>query len=294
MQNLTLVMLALKLVILLGWGYLVFLLVRSLHPASGPVYTFRLLAAYLGGSAAIQGALLEVRQAAHDGVLPEKIGHWPGWLWLDIPPVLVMLVSTALLIRLMHSNRHRVLDRVMGEVRRLRSEVGYDRLTSLCNRVTLDQRLAELAGSGEPLSIMFIDVDGFKGYNDGYGHLAGDQVLRSLSALMLRSVRRSDLVARYGGEEFVILLPGAPPDVGRAIAEKLRQQAAEQEHPHRQVTLSIGFAASSSGPLEPVALLRMADAAMYRAKRRGGNQVCDFGDMNSTAVSDTQEGESRI
>ncbi|MFZ5828052.1 MAG: GGDEF domain-containing protein [Bacillota bacterium] len=293
MQTIYLAMLALKLAILLGWGYLVFLLARSLRPASGSVYTFRFLAAYLGGSAAAQGLLFLIQDAAHVGVLPEQVGHWPGWVWLEIPLVLTMLMSTALLIRLMHSKRHRVLDRVLGEVRRLRSEVGHDPLTNLCNRATLDQRLAELAGSGEPLSLLFIDVDGFKAYNDCHGHLAGDQVLRSLSALMLRSVRRSDLVARYGGDEFVILLPDAPSDAGRAIAEKLRQQAAEQNHPHRQVTFSIGCAASPSGATDSAALLRMADAAMYRSKRLGGNQVCEFNGPASSGESHTQEGESR-
>lgn len=292
MQPIALLMAVLKLAILSGWVYLVVLLARSLRPVKGPIYSFRLLAALLGVGAALHGTIHGIRGAALDGLLSDRIGHWPGWIWLEAPPVALMLVCTVLLLRLMLSKRHRVVDRALNEVRRLRSEVGQDPLTGLGNRATLNRRLAELAESNEPLSVLFIDVDHFKGYNDAYGHLAGDEVLRCLSALMLGAVRRSDLVARYGGEEFAILLPGAPLHVGRAIAEKLRQQAAEHQYPHRQVTLSIGAAASPADSTDPAALLMMADAAMYRAKGAGGNQVCHCGDLNPSAVSKTQEGES--
>lgn len=259
---------------------------------SGPVFTFRLLAALLGAGAAIHGGIHAVRGAALDGLLPDHIGHWPGWVWLEGPTVLLMLICTVLLLRLMLGKRHRVVDRALREVRRLRSEVGHDPLTGLCNRATLNRRMAGLVESANPLSILFIDVDHFKTYNDTYGHLAGDEVLCTLSVLMLGSVRRTDLVARYGGEEFVILLPGAPASVGRAIAEKLRQQAAEHRYPHGQVTLSIGVAASPSDSTDPATLLMMADAAMYRAKGLGGNRVCDRGELNPIGVSSTWEGES--
>lgn len=160
-----------------------------------------------------------------------------------------------------------------------------DRLTGLTNRHQLDQTLAaqwhawEL-GRLRQLSVIFLDVDFFKLYNDFYGHLEGDKVLQQIAVQLRASVlREDDLAARYGGEEFVVVLPGADALSAAKVAERIRAAIAALAIPHARssighVTVSLGVASADRGQQTRVEdLLASADQALYRAKSRGRNTV---------------------
>lgn len=130
-----------------------------------------------------------------------------------------------------------------------------------------------------PLSLLMIDVDYFKQYNDTNGHLAGDEALRAIAILIRRGVRQTDIVARYGGEEFSAILINTGKQGAREIAERVRRKVAEISFPNEKaqpagdVTVSIGVATfSPSGPTL-TDLIREADNALYRAKKAGRNRV---------------------
>ncbi|WP_175775992.1 sensor domain-containing diguanylate cyclase [Burkholderia anthina] len=158
-----------------------------------------------------------------------------------------------------------------------------DSLTGLDNRGTFDAVLVKEAQrasrSGRPLSVLFVDVDHFKAFNDYYGHLAGDDVLRRVAQSASRCLRRdSDHVARYGGEEFVVTLPDTDARGAATVAEGIRRaiaglDIAHVRSPYGHVTASIGAATAAGGRVNAATLLRQADEALYRAKSGGRNRV---------------------
>ena len=158
-----------------------------------------------------------------------------------------------------------------------------DGLTGLLNRRGLDKRLAlEWARAQRdqtPLSVIMIDIDHFKTYNDQQGHQLGDETLRKVARLLAQKVRSVDAVARYGGEEFFIILPKAPKSDAVEVAEKLRRtvEGADFERGYLQplgrVTISCGIATAPHDSDSSAALVRAADAALYAAKGNGRNQV---------------------
>ncbi|VWB23642.1 diguanylate cyclase [Burkholderia lata] len=160
-----------------------------------------------------------------------------------------------------------------------------DALTGVDNRGTFDMVLAKEAQrasrSGRPLSVLFVDVDHFKAFNDYYGHPAGDDVLRRVAQTASHCLRRdSDHVARYGGEEFVVTLPDTDAQGALTVAEGIRRAIAALgiEHaksPYGRVTASIGAATSANGRVNAATLLRRADEALYRAKSGGRNRVLE-------------------
>lgn len=167
---------------------------------------------------------------------------------------------------------------------RLRRLVTVDGLTGVANRRhfdrSLDRELRRTRREGVPLSLIFLDLDEFKRFNDTYGHARGDDILRSVAQTLNETFRRgSDFVARYGGEEFAVVLPGV--DTRRAVlyAERLRRRIwreaiAFDASTHGRVTISAGVATIIPPMVAtPEELLRAADIALYRAKCLGRNQI---------------------
>ncbi len=170
---------------------------------------------------------------------------------------------------------------------KLRHQAMTDLLTGLGNRRWLNERAAEeLARAerqGEPLSIIVLDLDRFKGINDGHGHETGDRVLVATGEIVRTCLRPYDLAARIGGEEFCILLPRTSLDDAEAIGERLRAaMAATTVPPLRQgrMTASFGICAAGPGDRLPDMLLR-ADFALYEAKRDGRNCIRRAHDTNT-------------
>jgi diguanylate cyclase (GGDEF)-like protein/PAS domain S-box-containing protein len=130
-----------------------------------------------------------------------------------------------------------------------------------------------------PLSLLMIDIDYFKNYNDTNGHLAGDQALKAISKLIQQGVRQTDIVARYGGEEFSAILINAGREKALEIAERVRRNVSdtrfpnEKAQPNKDVTVSVGVATFSSSGSTLTDLIREADYALYRAKKRGRNRI---------------------
>jgi diguanylate cyclase (GGDEF)-like protein len=166
----------------------------------------------------------------------------------------------------------------------LRRLVGVDALTGIPNRRHFDETLARelerAARDRRPLTLILSDIDGFKRYNDAYGHAAGDNTLRQVAQALSTSFRRgSDLAARYGGEEFAVILPGVDQRHGSLFAERLRRIVWRLALPHagapagERVTISLGVATvlpeHGAGSQE---LIVAADAALYRAKFLGRNR----------------------
>ena len=151
-----------------------------------------------------------------------------------------------------------------------------DALTGLYNRRAFDLRLAEhltrAEEKGTPLSLLLIDVDHFKAYNDAYGHQAGDIALQDISRLLQQSCRDVDASFRYGGEEFAILLPGAAVCAAQRVAERCRAAVANHTWTRRAITLSIGVASHAPG-MNSYVLTERADQALYAAKAAGRNRV---------------------
>ncbi len=190
-------------------------------------------------------------------------------------------------------------------VKAQRRDAVTDALTGLSSRRYFDQALgtigARSARSGNPVSMLLLDIDHFKSVNDTYGHNGGDRVLVEVSNRLSHLVRPGDVVARYGGEEFAILLPDTQPEQARAVADRIRQGIADtpiEVNGTRliQVTVSMGVAGMPSSPSTD-ALILAADQALYAAKHAGRNRVsCAPGATRpdrSTPVLPTETPESR-
>ena len=166
-----------------------------------------------------------------------------------------------------------------GELQRLSVT---DRLTDLYNHGYFQQRLEEefkrSARFGHTMSLIMLDIDDFKAFNDTYGHPRGDEVLKAVSGIIRANLRDMDIAARYGGEEFVIVLPETDLEGAANVAERIRQDVescqfapGQSESAHR--TVSVGVATFPAHAATASRLLEAADAAMYRGKRAGKNQV---------------------
>ena len=213
------------------------------------------------------------------GSLIESIFLLQGFLW--VTSFTVQASAAAI------SGRERMRQELSDAFQEAHINAGVDHGTGLANRRTFDKELAREWRRGLrehfQISLLMIDVDFFKLYNDHYGHLAGDACLRAVADYLAKSpLRASDLVARYGGEEFVLLLPRAGLQGAVIIAEILRQRVIDAALPHIGniagiVTISIGVATLQ--PVDAVSetmLIEMADAALYDAKHDGRNRVCAF------------------
>lgn len=193
------------------------------------------------------------------------------------------------------AERHR--RRIAGLERdheRLKQVAIRDGKTGLLNydffRERLQQELDRALRYGTPLSLIIGDLDDFKAYNDGQGHLFGDRVLALVAALITQSARSSDLVGRFGGEEFSVLLPHTDLEAGLIAAERIRRAVERAEFPARdggttKMTISLGVAACPAHGDTIDALVDAADAAMYVSKHAGKNGVAVAGESSVRDLS---------
>jgi len=165
-----------------------------------------------------------------------------------------------------------------------------DSLTSLWNRrAFLDQlsiQLGQTVRSARPMSVLILDVDQFKPYNDRYGHLAGDEILRSVAEVLQTNARQSDYVARIGGEEFGVILPETNCSGSVMLAERFRSAIEVTRWPRRAITASVGattveFTRAVPRPQSPEysQVLSAADRALYYSKENGRNRVTHASDL---------------
>lgn len=177
----------------------------------------------------------------------------------------------------------------------VRTESLTDPLTGLANRkrfdATLQMSITESAERSEPLTLMMTDIDHFKLFNDTWGHLTGDQVLRLVAMSLKQNVKGQDLAARYGGEEFAVILPNTVLRSGLTVADHIRRAVMSKELLKRstgqnlgRVTISVGVATAHKGDTAQ-SLIARADACLYAAKRNGRNRViCETDPEAATAV----------
>jgi len=160
---------------------------------------------------------------------------------------------------------------------RLESLAKTDGLTSLFNHRSFHEQLMSEyernSRSHAPLSMLLMDVDSFKSFNDTFGHPAGDSVLRGVAKTLQNTARNTDFVARYGGEEFAVILPDTDEHLARVAAERFRAAIESAEWEHRSITVSIGVTTLSQGASDIHALIEDADKALYRSKHAGRNRV---------------------
>ncbi len=246
------------------------------HPDDVPAAHAVVKSVHDGGS----GSLLQCRVRRRNG---EYV-----WVEADIRPVhdpaTGGLIGVLNIVRDI-SERKASEKQLRDAYRTLESLAITDSLTRLANRRHFDRRIQQewrrSFREQTPLSLLLLDVDFFKGYNDTYGHLRGDSCLQQIAEVAMGVVTRaSDLVARFGGEEFAIILPGTPVEGALQVAHQLRLALVNRkiEHianPPGYVTVSIGCATMIPAPGQhPAALLQLVDECLYSAKRSGRNRVC--------------------
>ena len=170
-----------------------------------------------------------------------------------------------------------------NNIQKAKKSAATDGMTGLFNRKYFDSFISDQLEKAElqngNCSLIMLDVDSFKHYNDTNGHQLGDEVLKKVAKILQNNIRQSDMVARYGGEEFVLVLPGTARKMAEAIAEKLRDAIEkstfpnEEKQPKGTLTASFGVASYPENGKEPETLLKGADHCLYLAKERGRNRV---------------------
>jgi diguanylate cyclase (GGDEF)-like protein len=169
-------------------------------------------------------------------------------------------------------------------------EMSYtDDMTGLHNyrffQMRLKEEIARAGRNSSSLSLLILDVDYFKNYNDTLGHPAGDEILRQLSRILKSSLRDNDIVARYGGEEFAIILPSTDENGAKVLAERIRKMVEDYKFPHQEIqpngtlTISIGIALYPENAMKKNDIVVAADRALYFAKERGRNRVVLFNEI---------------
>jgi two-component system, cell cycle response regulator len=241
--------------------------------------------------ASLETATVALRAGAHDYLTKP---------FEDISQISNVVRRSVEKLDLMHEKEEMVerLKRSAHELETLNSQLKEmavrDGLTGLFNhrhfREALENEMARSRRHSREFSLVFIDVDHFKHFNDTHGHLQGDRVLKGLAWLIRDRCRSTTLAARYGGEEFVLLIPETGKEGARTLAEGLRR--AIEEHPFEgretqpagKVTLSLGVATHPEDGTDSVALIASADRAVYQAKNAGRNRVCCAGAPAPTPV----------
>ena len=168
-----------------------------------------------------------------------------------------------------------------------------DGLTNLYNFRYLQTQLGNLIAHRRrlksPLSLVMIDTDNFKAFNDTYGHLRGNEILQEIAAVLNGNIRETDIVARYGGDEFTVLLLETSKEQAVSFAERCVRLIREHHFDTQsQLTISAGVATSPDDAQTPETLIAQADRALYAAKQVGGNQVCAAGKNSATTACPQQ------
>ena len=211
----------------------------------------------------------------------------------------VVLVVVVVVLTVAYRWRLRVLRDLQAELMRLVRErteqledanrklalLSYvDAITEVANRRSFDEELAmewrRATRTKSRLSLLMVDIDGFKAFNDALGHHAGDHCLKTVAGIISACAHRAgDTVARYGGEEFSVLLTDTEPGGAAIVAERIRAGVEERDiahpaMPRKRLTVSVGVATMNAAEsMEPTTLVRAADVALYRAKQDGRNLV---------------------
>ncbi|MEQ8398214.1 diguanylate cyclase [Thalassobaculum sp.] len=205
------------------------------------------------------------------------------------------LVHETRVMEARNTRLHGRLEKSAEEIARLRKslvatrrEASTDGLTGLANRMQFERELRSAAAKamehGTTLCLLMADIDHFKTFNDTYGHMVGDQVLRLVGRVLIEAIRPNDLAARFGGEEFVVILPDCCLDEATRIAERIRERIGEKHVVRRRsgddlgtVTLSLGVTAYQPG--ESLGqFIERADSGLYDAKQAGRNRVSVVGE----------------
>lgn len=199
------------------------------------------------------------------GVLPHTFFTQNGW---QIGSLLEMILLSMTLSTRMNELQH---------------QSRTDPLTLLGNRRMFDDRLpqefAMACEERKPLSLLVLDIDHFKGYNDRHGHARGDQAIKAVANALRKFARKPMLACRYGGEEFTVILPGIDCQTAGVMSERLRRTVEETLHGDLAITISVGYACLSRGDFENAEkFFEAADSALYRAKQSGRNCVVAFHD----------------
>ena len=179
------------------------------------------------------------------------------------------------------SASHAEIERLKGELKRRQEEAIIDELTAIYNRRAFNKRLKEeiarLARYKTPFSLIIFDIDHFKRFNDTCGHLAGDEVLRTVAEVVGKATRQTDFLARYGGEEFAIIAANTSIQSAAVVAEKVREKVAEIQFVYDgksiSVTISLGVAECATRD-SSASLIKRTGACLYSAKAGGRNKVC--------------------
>lgn len=190
--------------------------------------------------------------------------------------------------------------KIEGEhIKELKNMINQDGLTGVFNHRffhdTLRGKITISEKENKPLSMVFIDIDFFKHYNDLNGHQKGDEVLRKIGSLLKSTVRRQDIVARYGGEEFAVLLPDTTEDDAIIIAERIRKKIeetyfyGEENQPNGKLTASIGISVYPDKAKSDIELIKSADDALYRAKFFNKNRVETYTSILDELKNDIEE-----
>ncbi len=202
---------------------------------------------------------------------------------------LELLARTKSLLRIkrLHDQLQEKVIQLEQAKERLRELAIKDGLTGLYNhryfKRFLTQEIMRAHRHKSQVSLIMMDIDHFKNYNDTYGHLAGDEVLRNVAKLMTENIRSIDVAARYGGEEFVIVLPQTNKNAAKIVAEKLRVLVGiqkfqnEDTQPNGKITISMGVATFPENAADIEELIHQADQRLYHAKSLGRNCVVDEG-----------------
>jgi diguanylate cyclase (GGDEF)-like protein/PAS domain S-box-containing protein len=237
-----------------------------------------------------------VARAKNGEVIPVEVGLSP----VETPSgLLVVCGITDLTARMRTQARMaEVTDLLEKKNEKLLQIVATDTLTGLKSRQAffdhLDVQIEVSIRHARPLSILMLDIDHFKAYNDTFGHLAGDEILQQMGEVLMAVARRSDFVGRLGGEEFGIILPETGREGARVLAERFRAAIEACEWPRRGITMSVGavtwaFDQPVPRPRAPDAaeILEGADQALYWSKKKGRNRVTHADDMEGTDAEDS-------